>query len=131
MCWLPFSLLSLSLGLIVGPVLTKRCMKITPYTQGVRYTMRLFISIKFNLPIIQPLSPLCTGKDNLHWLDIALRQESNLHPFATKNSIIRNLMSKFLTSVCTYNPPTTPPNPQTYKDILLIKFLMMLKSVRI
>lgn len=28
-------------------------------------------------------------------------QESNLHPFATKNSIIRNLMSKFLTSVCT------------------------------
>ena len=22
-------------------------------------------------------------------------------------------MSKFLTSVCTYNPPTTPPNPKT------------------
>ena len=28
-------------------------------------------------------------------------QESNLHLFATKNSIIRNLMRKFLTSVCT------------------------------
>ena len=27
-----------------------------------------------------------------------LGQESDLHPFATKNSIIRNLMSKFLTS---------------------------------
>ena len=40
-------------------------------------------------------------------------QESNLHPFATKNSIIRNLMSKFLTSVCTYNPPTHQPYPQT------------------
>ena len=41
-------------------------------------------------------------------------------------------MSKFLTSVCTYNPPThqphpqnttSNPKPQTYKDILLIKFL--------
>ena len=52
-------------------------------------------------------------------------------------------MSIFLTSVCTYDPPThqrypqtpnpkTPnPKPQTYKDILLIKFLMMLKRVQI
>ena len=38
-------------------------------------------------------------------------QGSNLHPFVTKNSVIRDLMTKFLTSVCTYNPPTTPPNP--------------------
>ena len=29
------------------------------------------------------------------------------------HSIIRNLMSKFLTSVCTYNPPTHQPHPQT------------------
>ena len=52
-------------------------------------------------------------------------------------------MSKFLTSVCTYTPPTPNPKPQTlkpqtlnpkpqtYKDILLIKFLMMQKRVRI
>ena len=48
-------------------------------------------------------------------------QESNLHPFVTKNSIIRNLMSN----------KSQNPKPQTYKDILLIKFLMMLKRVRI
>ena len=46
-------------------------------------------------------------------LEYESMQESNLHPFATKNSIISNLMSKFLTSMCTYNPPTHQPHPQT------------------
>ena len=45
--------------------------------------------------------------------DRYVEQESNLYPVATKNSIIRNLISKFLTSVCTNNPPTHKPHPQT------------------
>ena len=48
----------------------------------------------------------------MHWV-MCDWQESNLYPFASKNSIITNLMSKFLTSVCTYNPPSHQPHPQT------------------
>ena len=46
--------------------------------------------------------------DFITWAAQSITQAGKHHQIVTKNSIMRNVMSEFLTSVCTYNPPTTP-----------------------
>ena len=75
------------------------CSSTSWFLREERISQQSLVYTDISVPKVSCQLITIAGKQATRLPTMSQRQKSNLHPFATKNSIIRNLMSKFLTSV--------------------------------